>query len=58
MKTQISKQHATTLGVQRPTIFNPRINLGLLWQAFFMLLLIAAIVVPGASRAPTPRESM
>ena len=50
MKTQISKQHATTLGVQRPTILNPKINLGLLWQAFFMLLLIAAMVVPGAAQ--------
>ena len=50
MKTQISKQHATTLGVQRPTILNPKINSGLLWQAFVMLLLIAAIVVPGAAQ--------
>ena len=50
MKTQISKQHATTLGVQRPTILHTKINSGLLWQAFFMLLLVAASVVPGAAQ--------
>ncbi len=50
MKTQISKRHTDVLGVQRPTILNPKINSGLLWQACFMLLLIAAMVVPGAAQ--------
>lgn len=60
MKTQISKQHATTLGVQQPTQLNTTFNPGVLSRAFFMLtLIIAAMVVPAAARScMTPPPNM
>jgi Concanavalin A-like lectin/glucanases superfamily len=50
MKIQISKQHTDSIDVQLPTTLNPTFSLGLLSRAFVMLLLIAAIVVPGAAQ--------
>ena len=50
MKTQTSTQHINTFAVQRPTLLNITFKPGLFLQAFFMLLLIAAIVVPGAAQ--------
>ena len=50
MKTQISKQHTDSIEVQPPTTLNTYFKPGLLSQAFFVLLLITAIVVPGAAQ--------
>ena len=50
MKPQIYQLHANRLAVQPSTIFNPKTNLGLLWRALIMLLLIAAMVAPGAAQ--------
>ncbi len=50
MKPPISKLHADAAAVQTSTILNHNTSLGLLWQALIMLLLVAAMVVPGAAQ--------
>jgi len=50
MKTQTSKRHTDALGVQRRTILTSMLNPGVLWRAFIMLVLTAAIVVPAPAQ--------